>query len=60
MEFGAGVEVVALPEVADLGEDLLAVGVAGFPLYGGVEAVHEGVDLEAGGGVDFLVWRGDG
>ena len=55
MEFGAGVEVVALPEVADLGEDLLAVGVAGFPFYGGVEAVHKGVDLEAGGGVDFLV-----
>ena len=43
-----------MPELADLADDLLAVAVAARPFYRGVEAVHEAVDLEAGGVVDFL------
>lgn len=53
-ELGVLVQVVALPELLDLADDLLAVGIAALPLDGGVEAVHERVDLEARRVVDSL------
>jgi len=47
VEARARVEAVALPELAYLADDLLAVGVAACPADRRVEAVHERVDLEA-------------
>ena len=48
VEFGAGLQAVAFPELGYLGDDLLAVGVAGGPADGGVETVHYAMDLETG------------
>lgn len=47
------VEMVLLPHLGDLVDNLLAVGVAAAPVDGGEEAVHERVDLEARGVVDL-------
>ena len=57
VEFGAVFEAVLLPQLGDLGDDLLAVWVAGAPLYGREEAVHDAVDLKAAGIVDSLQGR---
>ncbi len=57
VEFGAVLQAVAFPELGYLGDDLVAVGVAGGPVDGGVETVHYAVDLETGCVVDLL---GDG
>ena len=54
VELGAVLQAVAFPELGDLGDDLLAVGVAGGPVDGGVETVHYAVDLETGCVVDLL------
>lgn len=54
VELGALVELVKSPEVADLPDDLLLVRVALLPIDGGMEAVHERMDLEARGFVDAL------
>lgn len=40
VEPGLVFEVVATPELLDLAEDLVAVGVALFPADAGVEAIH--------------------
>ena len=55
VEFGAGLQRVLFPELGDLRDDLLAVGVAGAPVQRGEESVHDAVDLEAAGVVDALV-----
>ena len=57
VEFGAVLKAVLLPQVGDLGDDLLAVWVAGVPLQGWEEAVHDAVDLKAAGVVDSLQRR---
>ena len=57
VEFGAVLQAVAFPELGDLGDDLVAVGVAGGPVDRGVKTVHYTVDLETGCVVDLL---GDG
>lgn len=57
VELGAVFEAVVLPELSDLGDDLLAVWVAGAPLQGRKEAVHDAVDLETAGVVDSLQGR---
>ena len=54
IEFGAGLQAVSFPELGDLGDDLVAVGVAGGPADGGVETVHYAVDLQTGCVVDLL------
>ena len=54
VEFGAVLQAVAFPELGYLGDDLLAVGVAGGPVDGGVETIHNAVDLETGCVVDLL------
>ena len=54
VEFGAVLQAIALPELGYLGDNLLAVGVAGGPVDGGVETVHNAVDLETGCVVDLL------
>ena len=46
-------QAVALPQGLDLVDDLLAVGIAFGPLDGGVESIHQAVNLEAAGVVDF-------
>lgn len=48
VELGLVLEAVALPELLDLADNLLAVGVAALPPDGRVEAVHQGMDLETG------------
>lgn len=40
IESGSLLEAVAFPELSDLTEDLLAIGVPAVPLDGGMEAVH--------------------
>ena len=57
IEFGAVLQAVAFPQLGYLGDDLVAVRVAGGPVDGGVETVHYTVDLETGCVVDLL---GDG
>ena len=57
VQFGAVLQAVAFPQLDYLGDDLVAVGVAGGPVDGGVEPVHYTVDLETGCVVDLL---GDG
>lgn len=47
IEPGPGFQAVFLPDLFDLTEDLLPVGVAALPLDGRVEAEHHGVDLKA-------------
>ena len=54
VEFGAFLQAVAFPELGYLGDDLVAVGVAGGPADGGVEPVHYTMDLQTGCVVDFL------
>ena len=54
VEFGAVLQAVAFPKLSYLGDDLLAVGVAGGPADGGVETIHYAVDLETGCVVDLL------
>lgn len=46
VELGLLVEPVALPELANLLDDLLPVGIATLPLHGRVEAIHEGMNLQ--------------
>ena len=54
VEFGVMLEAVLLPEVGYLGDDLLAVWIAGVPLHRRKEAVHDAVDLKAAGIIDSL------
>ena len=54
VEFSAVLQAVAFPELGYLGDDLLAVWVAGAPADGGVETVHYAVDLKTGCVVDLL------
>lgn len=54
IEFGAVLQAVAFPELGYLGDDLLAVGVAGGPANGGVETIHYAMDLETGRVVHLL------
>ena len=54
VEFGAVLQAVAFPELGYLGDDLLAVGVAGGPVDGGVETIHYAVDLQTRCVVDLL------
>jgi len=55
VEVRFGFETIAFPERSYLGDDLLLVGVAACPPDGGVEPVHDAVDLEAGGVVYSLL-----
>ena len=48
------VQAIALPELPDLADDLLAVWISTLPLHRRVESKHERVDLEARGVVDSL------
>jgi len=57
VEFGFRFEAVPFPELGDLGDDLLAVGVPSAPSDRGMETVHYGVDLETGGVVNSLIVR---
>ena len=54
VEFGAGLQAVAFPELGYLGDDLVTVGVAGGPSDGGVETVHYAVNLQTGCVVHLL------
>ena len=54
VELGAVLQAVAFPQLGYLGDDLVAVGVAGGPADGGVETVHYAVDLQTGCVVDLL------
>ena len=47
-------ESIALPQFGDLTDDLLAVGISFPPFDGGMETIHDAVDLQAGGVVYFL------
>lgn len=40
VEASAFLEAVAVPELADLGDDLVTIGISALPLDGRVEAVH--------------------
>lgn len=48
------IQVVGFPDLFDLLDDLLAIGIAALPFDGGMEAVHEGVNLEARCVIDSL------
>lgn len=48
---------VLLPNLGNLGDNLLAIWIAGGPLQGREETVHDAVDLEAAGVVDSLQGR---
>ena len=47
-------EPIALPQFGDLADDLLAVGISFLTFDGGVETIHNAVDLQAGGVIYFL------
>ena len=47
-------EPIALQQFGNLTDDLLAVGISFLPFDGGVEMIHNAVDLQAGGVVYFL------
>lgn len=53
-EFCLFFKVVFFPDLLDLADNLLAVGIAALPFDGGMESVHEGVNLEARCVIDSL------
>lgn len=55
VELGPCVQVISLPELSDLANDLLTVGISAFPLHRRMEAVHERVDLKTRGVINPLI-----
>jgi hypothetical protein len=54
VESRALLQAVVVEELLHLGDNLFAVRVSFLPLDRGVETVHQGMDLQAGGVIDSL------
>lgn len=54
IELGSRVESISFPQLLDLAENLLSIGIPAIPLDRGMESIHHGMDLQARGIVDFL------
>lgn len=48
-----------MPQLPDLANDLVLLGIASRPFDGRMESVHDAVNLESGGGIDMGPYSAD-